>query len=89
MDKPRVHRIVKTKKTDFLDEYVKIKSFVQIANREFPESRMGFERNGDFALVSTSLPYEITTQWEGGSARDYALVDLRDGSMKDIATEIS
>ncbi|WP_411765942.1 prolyl oligopeptidase family serine peptidase [Winogradskyella sp. A3E31] len=56
----------------------------QVGTTEFPDARLGDEGNGKYALVNTSLPYEIEVQWEGGSRQDYASVDVSSGEIKPL-----
>ncbi|MCO5724367.1 alpha/beta hydrolase family protein [Robiginitalea marina] len=56
----------------------------QLADPEYPEVELGAEGNAHYALLSTQEPYALQSQWTGLRARDYALVDLRDGSRKKI-----
>ena len=36
---------------------------IQLATVEFPDAEIGNEGNAMFALVNTSLPYELESQW--------------------------
>ena len=61
---------------------------VQLATTEYPDASLGNEGNAGFALISTSLPYELQSQWEGGTYRDYALVNVSTGAVKKVMDEI-
>ncbi len=61
---------------------------VQLATTEYPDSRLGNEGNAEFALVSTSLPYQLEGQWQGGSASDYAVVNTNTGETIRALTKI-
>ena len=52
---------------------------VQLATTAYPDSELGDEGNAEYALVSTSRPYELESQWEGGTARDFAVVNTNTG----------
>lgn len=61
---------------------------VQLATTEYPNASLGNEGNAGFALVSTSLPYQLQSQWEGGTYRDYSLVNVSTGEVKKAMNEI-
>ena len=61
----------------------------QLASEAFPDIQLGDEGNARHALLSTSAPYDLERQWTGRRARDYALVDLEDGSRKQILTGVA
>ena len=61
---------------------------VQLATTEYPDASLGNEGNAAFALINTSLPYELQSQWEGGTYRDYALVNVSTGAVKKVMDEI-
>ena len=54
---------------------------VQLATTEYPNSTIGNEGNAAYALVSTSVPYQLAGQWEGGAASDYAVVNTNTGEI--------
>jgi dipeptidyl aminopeptidase/acylaminoacyl peptidase len=61
---------------------------VQIATTEYPEAALGDEGNAGYALVSTSIPYQLAGQWQGGAASDYAVVNTNTGETTRILTGI-
>ena len=61
----------------------------QLATEAFPDIELGNEGNAPHALLSTSTPYDLERQWTGLRARDYALVDLEDGSMRRVLTKVA
>jgi dipeptidyl aminopeptidase/acylaminoacyl peptidase len=52
---------------------------VQLATTSYPNVSIGNEGNSNFALANTSAPYDLERQWEGGSKRDYAIVNATTG----------
>lgn len=63
-------------------------NIVQIATEEYPDVRIGNEGDATFALVSTSLPYELESQWKGFAASDYAIVNVENGETKEILKNV-
>lgn len=61
---------------------------VQLATTDYPNASLGNEGNAAFALINTSLPYQLRSQWEGGTYRDYALVNISTGEVKKAMNEI-
>lgn len=55
---------------------------VQLATSGLPNVSLGNEGNASFALANTSLPYELQRQWEGGTYRDYSLINVETGEIK-------
>ena len=55
----------------------------QIGSLEYPNAIIGNEGNANSALINTDLPYKIEQQWEGGTRRDYAIVNVNTGATKD------
>lgn len=62
--------------------HLKNKKLVQLANTTFPESELGDEGNAEHALISTTTPYELESQWTGFKEYDYALVNTLTGETK-------
>ncbi|MBO3700250.1 S9 family peptidase [Roseivirga sp. E12] len=61
---------------------------VQLANPELPNVTLGNEGNAKLALASTSAPYELQRQWEGGSYSDYSLVDVETGAVTSAFSKV-
>jgi len=61
---------------------------IQLASIEYPNASLGNEGNAEYAMVSTSLPYQIAMQWQGGSASDYALVNTNSGEVSRALTKM-
>ena len=59
--------------------------FVQIANEELPEAELPAKGLGDWAIVSTSKPYSLSSMWEGRTRSDYYKVALATGERTLIA----
>ncbi|MDO1501903.1 prolyl oligopeptidase family serine peptidase [Winogradskyella maritima] len=62
-------------------------NITQLATTEYPDIEIGNEGNANLALVNTNAPYEINQQWDGGTARDYTVVDVKTGATKVIARD--
>ena len=52
---------------------------VQIADVELPDAQLPVKGMGDWALVSTSKPYSLSSMWEGRTRSDYYKVSLATG----------
>lgn len=61
---------------------------IQLGTENYPIAEIGNEGNASYSLVSNALPYELQSQWEGNTARDYALVNIKNGNTKKILTKI-
>lgn len=61
---------------------------VQIATTDYPDATLGNEGNAANALVSTSAPYDLESQWEGSTKRDYAIVNTATGALTKALTRI-
>lgn len=61
---------------------------VQLATTDLPNVSLGNEGNAKLALASTSAPYELQRQWEGGSYSDYSLVDIETEAVKSAFKKI-
>jgi dipeptidyl aminopeptidase/acylaminoacyl peptidase len=61
---------------------------VQIANKEFPNAIIGDEGNANYALISTSRPYRLESQWTGSVARNFAIVNINTGEIKSALTKV-
>ena len=60
-------------------------SIVQLADKDLPRIQIGNEGEADFALLSTSRPYSVSSMWEGRTRSDYYTVSLENGERKSIA----
>ncbi|MFK8060661.1 MAG: prolyl oligopeptidase family serine peptidase, partial [Polaribacter sp.] len=65
------------------------KNTIQIADKTYPNARLGSEGNADYALVDNPTPYELESQWDALRLRDIALVNVNTGERKNILTKIS
>ena len=52
---------------------------VQIADVELPDVQLPVKGMGDWAIVSTSKPYSLSSMWEGRTRSDYYKVSLATG----------
>ena len=50
-----------------------------LATSDFPNTELGDEGNAPYALVNTTLPHELESQWTGRRANDYKLVSTATG----------
>ena len=62
---------------------------LQLGAAAYPDVQLTEEANGPYALLSTSEPYELERQWTGMRARDYAVVDVADGTRREILREVA
>ena len=58
---------------------------VQIATEELPDTELPVKGMGEWALVSTSKPYSLSSMWEGRTRSDYYKVSLATGERTLIA----
>ena len=56
-----------------------INKLVQIADVELPDAQLPVKGMGDWAIVSTSKPYSLSSMWEGRTRSDYYKVSLATG----------
>lgn len=59
--------------------HLKNNKIVQLASSAFMNTELGDEGNGKFALVNTSMPYELPSQWTGRRAYDYKVINTETG----------
>ncbi len=57
---------------------------VPLTDVKLPEASLVNEGNGSFVLASTDYGNRIPSQWNGGTVRDYYLVDVKTGIRKKI-----
>ena len=94
-DEPRLYTVQEMQlKNDTVSSYiagVDLNSLKvqQLATEAYPDIELGDEGNAPFALVSTSTPYDLERQWTGRTTRDYALVNISNGSQKEILKGMS
>jgi dipeptidyl aminopeptidase/acylaminoacyl peptidase len=65
------------------------KTVMPLASNEFPNIELGNEGNAKFALLNTSEPHELESQWDGLWASDYALIDIHTGTTTSILKHVS
>lgn len=61
---------------------------VQLATIEYPNASLGNEGNAPHALINTSAPYDLESQWEGATKRDYAIINTSTGAVTKALTKI-
>lgn len=94
-DEPRLYTVQEMQvKNDTIKAYTSVfhlssGKMRQLSNAAYPDITLGARGNGSHALISTTTPYDLERQWTGMRARDYALVNLEDGSRRKILTKVS
>ncbi len=84
-DEPRLYTVQELDlKNDTIKSYqtvldLKTNKLVQLANIEYPNSEIGDEGNADYALVNTSKPYELESQWTGYKDYNFAVINTTTG----------
>lgn len=84
-DEPRLYTVQELQlKNDSIASYstalhLNSDKIVQIATKEFPNTELGDEGNASYALVGTTLPHELESQWTGRRYHDYHIVDVNTG----------
>ena len=88
-DEPRLYTVQEKQLKNDKDKsyrtayHLKENKLIQIETEEFPNSILGDEGNGDYALISTREPYQLNSQWTGlFSANDLAVINVNNGSSK-------
>lgn len=62
---------------------------IQLATKLYPDVIPADEGNAAYALASTSLPYQLESQWKGRTSRDYAVVNTATGETVKVLTNVS
>ena len=84
-DEPRLYTVQELDlKEDTIRSYqtvfqLKTNKMVQLATTGYPNSELGNEGNSMFALVGTSDPYALKSQWTGYNDYDYRVVNTLTG----------
>lgn len=84
-DEPRLYTVQELQlKNDTVQSYLSAvhlnsKKLVPLASMAYPKGELGDEGNAPYALVHTSIPYELESQWTGHDYKDYALIDTGTG----------
>ena len=75
------NRLEEDRKFTYLTAYrTGVDEFVNVADKDYPETSQPEEGRGHYVMVYTETPYSKSTMWRGWpAARDAALVDLRSG----------
>jgi len=85
-DEPRLYTVQELDlKKDTVRSYqaaieLKTNKLIQIANTNYPNSEIGDEGNAPYALVNTSTPYGLESQWKGYKDYDYRIVNTSTGA---------
>jgi hypothetical protein len=84
-DEPQLYTVQELQlKNDTVRSYetavhLKNKKLVQLATTNYPNSELGDEGNDEYALVNTSTPHELESQWTGYRQMDYAVINTNTG----------
>ena len=65
------------------------KKLIQLADKDIPQAIVSFEGDGAQFLGITDKGKRIPMQWEGGTKKDFYLIDPLNGSRKLIAANVS
>jgi dipeptidyl aminopeptidase/acylaminoacyl peptidase len=63
-------------------------SSIPLTNPDIEDITLAERRNADFAITYTDEPYQRASTWEGYSARDYYLTDIKTGNKTLFATKV-
>lgn len=69
--------------------HISNKKIIPLASNELPNIELGNEGNAKYALLNTSEPHELESQWDGLWASDYSLIDTNSGATNSILNHIS
>ena len=79
-DEPRLYTVQELQlKNDSIASYHTVvhlnnNKVVPLASADFPNTELGNEGNANYALINTTLPHELESQWTGRKDSDYKLV---------------
>jgi len=94
-DEPRLYTVQELElKNDSIASYrtavhLNSNKVVPLATSDFPNSELGDEGNANFALVNTTLPYELESQWTGRRDNDYKLINTNSGETALSLTKVA
>ena len=84
-NEPRLYTVQELQlKNDSIASYrttvhLKNNEVVPLATIDFPNSELGDEGNALYALINTTLPHELESQWTGRRDNDYKLISTNSG----------
>lgn len=84
-DEPRLYTVQELRlKNDSIASFravvhVDNNKVVPLASSEYPNTELGDEGNAEYALINTTLPHELESQWTGRRDNDYKLVSTTTG----------
>jgi len=61
---------------------------IPLASASYPNADIADEGNARYVLLNTPIPHLLESQWTGRRARDYAVVDTRNGALKKALTKV-
>lgn len=94
-DEPRLYTVQELEvKNDTVKGYLAMmelssKSLRRLATEDYPDFELGDEGNASHVLLSNPEPYALERQWLGNQARDYAIRNLRDGSLSKVLSGVA
>ncbi|MDP5231784.1 MAG: prolyl oligopeptidase family serine peptidase [Cellulophaga sp.] len=95
-DEPQLYTVQELQvKNDTIKSYKTVidlknkNKLIQLGTTQFPATELGNEGNADFALVSTSEPYDLESQWTGNSAKNFAIVNTKTGETSQALTKFT
>lgn len=68
--------------------HINSNNIIQLGDEDYPNVEIGNEGNASIALANNPKPYRLKSQWEGRTARDYALVNIENGGLNKIFTGV-
>lgn len=75
--------------TAVIDIFSSDPKIVPLADLKIPETTLIKEGDANFVLASTDYGNRVSAQWEGGSVRDYYIVDTKTGIRKKILSGLN
>jgi len=94
-DEPRLYTVQELQlKNDTIASYhtalhLDTNKMVPLATSDFPNTELGDEGNAPYALVNTTLPHELESQWTGRRANDYKLINTSSGETQLSLTKVA
>ncbi|MDL2221745.1 prolyl oligopeptidase family serine peptidase [Parabacteroides sp. OttesenSCG-928-N08] len=67
---------------------IAVNRLMQLGSEELPQLQIADQGNGEWALLSTSRPYSLSSMWEGKTRSDYYSISLETGE-KQLLKEAS
>ncbi len=93
-DEPKLYTVQELQlKNDTIQSFtaamqLKNKKVVPLANATYMNTELGDEGNAKYALVNTSIPYELPSQWTGRRTYDYLVINTTTGETQLALKEV-